>query len=392
MQRGIKALTSHQNSDAGHQAGTEGVKTAESPASDDPERSTLSQSRHGDMLELAGSLNVWTLPQLPHRAPPQLSIAMLERLDTAGAWYLARARQQGSRLHGGSAAQAGLIDTVAKALPVADDVPAPTPRLRRALAETGRNVIAALVFFRELAEYLGRFLAAFWRGIRHPSQFRLTSLIHHCEQTGLRAVPIVTVMSFLIGVVLAFQGATQLRQFGAEVFVVDLIAISVLRELGILLTAIIVAGRTASALTASIGSMKMREEIDAMRTLGLDPDMVLILPCILALILMLPILGLLADLSGLLGGAMMSWITLGISPPMFLSRLSDTGVGNVIAGLVKAPVFAIIIGVIGCHAGMKVGKDAESLGRMTSAAVVNAIFAVIVADALFSILFAEIGF
>jgi len=367
------------------------VKTAESPASDDPERSTLTQSRHGDMLELAGSLNVWTLPQLPRRAPPQLSIAMLERLDTAGAWYLARARQQGSRLHGGSAAQAGLIDTVAKALPVADDVPAPTPRLRRALAETGRNVIAALVFFRELAEYLGRFLAAFWRGIRHPSQFRLTSLIHHCEQTGLRAVPIVTVMSFLIGVVLAFQGATQLRQFGAEVFVVDLIAISVLRELGILLTAIIVAGRTASALTASIGSMKMREEIDAMRTLGLDPDMVLILPRILALILMLPILGLLADLSGLLGGAMMSWITLGISPPMFLSRLSDTGVGNVIAGLVKAPVFAVIIGVIGCHAGMKVGKDAESLGRMTSAAVVNAIFAVIVADALFSVLFAEIG-
>lgn len=391
MQRGIKALTSHQNSDAGHQAGTEGVKPAESPASDDPDRSTLTQSRHGDMLELAGSLNVWTLPQLPRRAPPQLSIAMLERLDTAGAWYLARARQQGSRLHGGSAAQAGLIDTVAKALPVADDVPAPTPRLRRALAETGRNVIAALVFFRELAEYLGRFLAAFWRGIRHPSQFRLTSLIHHCEQTGLRAVPIVTVMSFLIGVVLAFQGATQLRQFGAEVFVVDLIAISVLRELGILLTAIIVAGRTASALTASIGSMKMREEIDAMRTLGLDPDMVLILPRILALILMLPILGLLADLSGLLGGAMMSWITLGISPPMFLSRLSDTGVGNVIAGLVKAPVFAVIIGVIGCHAGMKVGKDAESLGRMTSAAVVNAIFAVIVADALFSILFAEIG-
>ena len=204
-------------------------------------------------------------------------------------------------------------------------------------------------------------------------------------------MPIVTVMSFLIGVVLAFQGATQLHQFGAEVFVVDLIAISVLRELGILLTAIIVAGRTASALTASIGSMKMREEIDAMRTLGLDPDMVLMLPRILALILMLPILGLLADLSGLLGGAMMSWITLGISPPMFLSRLSDTGVGNVIAGLVKAPVFAVIIGVIGCHAGMKVGKDAESLGRMTSAAVVNAIFAVIVADALFSILFAEIG-
>src|SRR5690606_13406519 len=129
--------------------------------------------------------------------------------------------------------------------------------------------------------------------------FRLTSLVHHCQETGLRAVPIVALMSFLIGVVLAFQGATQLKQFGAEVFVVDLIAISVLRELGILLTAIIVAGRTASALTAAIGSMKMQEEIDAMRTLGLDPDMVLLLPRILALVLMLPSLGLISDMAGL---------------------------------------------------------------------------------------------
>ena len=220
----------------------------------------------------------------------------------------------------------------------------------------------------------------------------MTSLVHHCEEVGLNAVPIVALMAFLIGVVLAFQGASQLRQFGAEVFVVDLIAISVLRELGILLTAIIVAGRTASAFTAAIGSMKMREEIDAMRTLGIDPAIALILPRVLALLLMLPILGLVANVMGLLGGGLMSWIELDISPAMFRTRLVEgTAAEHVFVGMVKAPVFAIIIGLVGCRAGMRVGGDAESLGRMTSSAVVTAIFAVIVADAFFSIFFAQVG-
>jgi phospholipid/cholesterol/gamma-HCH transport system permease protein len=216
--------------------------------------------------------------------------------------------------------------------------------------------------------------------------------VHHCEDVGFRAVPIIALMGFLIGVVLAFQGAVQLRQFGAEVFVVDLIAVSILRELGILLTAIIVAGRTASAFTAAIGSMKMREEIDAMRTLGLDEGHVLFVPRILGLLLMLPILGLVANLSGLLGGALMSWIELGISPEMFRTRLLDGGyTSHLMVGLVKAPVFALIIGVIGCYAGMQVEGNAESLGQQTSRSVVAAIFAVIVADALFSIFFSEIG-
>jgi phospholipid/cholesterol/gamma-HCH transport system permease protein len=201
----------------------------------------------------------------------------------------------------------------------------------------------------------------------------------------------VALMAFLIGIVLAFQGASQLRQFGAEVFVVDLIAVSILRELGILLTAIIVAGRTASAFTASIGSMKMREEIDAMRTLGLDPAMILFVPRILALLLMLPILGLIANFAGLFGGALMSWIELGISPGMFLTRLVEgTDTSHLLVGMVKAPFFALIIGVVGCHAGMQVKSNAESLGQQTSKSVVTAIFAVIVADAMFSIFFAEI--
>jgi phospholipid/cholesterol/gamma-HCH transport system permease protein len=243
-----------------------------------------------------------------------------------------------------------------------------------------------------LTGYLGLFLARLAQSLVRPRRFRLTALVHHCQDVGLRAVPIVAVMAFLIGVVLAFQGSAQLRQFGAEVFVVDLIAVSILRELGILLTAIIVAGRTASSFTAAIGSMKMREEIDAMRTLGIDPAAALIVPRVLALLLMLPILGLIANLAGLLGGALMSWIELGISPAMFRIRLIEgTDISHLIVGMVKAPVFALIIGIIGCHAGMQVQANAESLGRMTSAAVVSAIFAVIVADAMFSVFFARVG-
>jgi phospholipid/cholesterol/gamma-HCH transport system permease protein len=287
---------------------------------------------------------------------------------------------------------AALLETVAQALPGAAPAPATRTGPREALEQIGRATVASLSFGMELLSMLGLFAATLVRGLLRPSEFRLTSLVHHCQEVGVKAVPIVALMAFLIGVVLAFQGSAQLRQFGAEVFVVDLIAISILRELGILLTAIIVAGRTASAFTAAIGSMKMREEIDAMRTLGLDPAQALFVPRILALLIMLPILGMIANVAGLLGGALMSWIELGISPAMFRTRLIEgISVNNVLVGLVKAPVFALIIGVVGCHAGMKVESNAESLGRMTSSAVVTAIFAVIVADAAFSIFFAQAG-
>ncbi|NCO85082.1 MAG: MlaE family lipid ABC transporter permease subunit [Rhodobacterales bacterium] len=325
-------------------------------------------------------------------------MAGVTRLDTAGAWALARlearlAAQGGSvRFDGIAPAQASLLRAVTAAMPKVEEVPAARWRLTDLLEGLGRGVAGGTGFLLALVAYLGLFLARLGRALRHPSEFRLTSLVHHCGEVGLKAVPIVSVMAFLIGVVLAFQGSAQLRQFGAEVFVVDLIAISILRELGILLTSIIVAGRTASAFTAAIGSMKMREEIDAMRTLGLDPAMVLFVPRILALLLMLPILGLVANVMGLLGGAIMSWIELGISPALFRTRLIEgTDISHVIVGMVKAPVFALIIGIVGCHAGMQVESNAESLGRMTSNAVVAAIFAVIVADALFSVFFAQIG-
>jgi len=353
-------------------------------------------------IVLSGVLSVRTLARVEAdlaTLPPKdtrIDLSSVTTLDTAGAWAIVTLKRRmveggyKTDIDGANTHQMDLLNTVADAIPEIPTVESKPPSFVDRLEATGRVVGSGVSFLMELSGFLGIFLARLGRALLHPREFRLTALVHHCQEVGLRAVPIVSLMAFLIGVVLAFQGSAQLRQFGAEVFVVDLIAISILRELGILLTAIIVAGRTASAFTAAIGSMKMREEIDAMQTLGIDPAMALFVPRILALLLMLPILGLIANIMGLLGGAIMSWVELGISPAMFRTRLIEgTGVSHVIVGMVKAPVFAIIIGVVGCHAGMKVGNNAESLGRMTSNAVVTAIFAVIVADALFSIFFAQ---
>lgn len=359
----------------------------------------------GEVLRLGGALTIGTVTaahrQLRSLAPRRsvaVDLSDVTRLDTAGAWLLTTLEQQFNasgvklQLRNMSDEARLLLESVRQAMPQREEEVAAKGGLFALLDRTGRAVSTGLAFLMELTAYLGLFFARLGRVIRRPSEFRLTSLIAQAEDVGYRAVPIVALMAFLIGVVLAFQGSAQLRQFGAEVFVVDLIAISILRELGILLTAIIVAGRTASAFTAAIGSMKMREEIDAMRTLGLDPATILFVPRILALLIMLPILGLIANVMGLIGGALMSWVELGISPSMFRTRLIEgTDVSHVFVGLVKAPVFALIIGVVGCHAGMQVKGNAESLGRMTSQAVVTAIFAVIVADAMFSIFFAQVG-
>ena len=351
---------------------------------------------------LSGDLSIYTVTEAKialqnHPEITNVDLQSLRRLDTAGAWFLldlqakAVERGQSLKVSGATAEATSLLKTVKAAIPQPVPIPPPPPFFMSLLESTGRSFAGGVLYLIAITGFLGIFLHRLGRALRRPKEFRFTSLVQHCEEVGLKAVPIVALMAFLIGVVLAFQGSVQLRQFGAEVFVVDLIAISVLRELGVLLTSIIVAGRTASAFTAAIGSMKMREEIDAMRTLGLDPAMILFVPRILALLLMLPILGLIADVSGLFGGALMAWIDLGISPEMFATRLvSGTSVNHVMVGLVKAPFFALIIGVVGCHAGMQVESNAESLGRMTTNAVVASIFAVIVADAVFSIFFASL--
>lgn len=369
-----------------------------------PEK-TVSVSVNGSTIAFSGCLLIDTVTQVANGAAivnvddlSCIDIAGLSQMDTAGAWVLVDLQKRHTRNHtppsitGSNAAQAQLIETVRQNMPP-DDVPsAAALTLIDRFEAFGRKVARAARMTVELTSFLGQVMATLAGIIRHPRRLRLTSVVHHCQEIGVSAVPIVALMAFLIGVVLAFQGSAQLRQFGAEVFVVDLIAISILRELGILLTSIIVAGRSGSAFTAAIGSMKMREEIDAMRTLGLDPVTILVVPRVLALMLMLPALGLIADISGLLGGALMSWIELGVSPAVFQTRLvSNTDVWHFVVGMIKAPFFALIIGIIGCYQGMKVGGDAESLGRLTSGSVVLSIFMVIVMDALFSIFFAVVG-
>lgn len=327
-----------------------------------------------------------------------IDLARVRRLDTAGAWAVVSLEQrlQGAGLApiitGASQMQTDLIETLRQNMPQADDHDTRRLTLADRFEAVGRLAVSSIQKAMALVGFLGQVVATILGLVVHPSRIRWTAIVHHMQQVGLNAVPIVSLMAFLIGVVLAFQGAAQLRQFGAEVFVVDLIAISILRELGILLTAIIVAGRSGSAFTAAIGSMKMREEIDAMRTLGLDPVEVLVVPRVVALIIMLPVLGVIANLAGLVGGALMSWIELGVSPGVFQSRLaSNTGVWHLGVGLLKAPFFALIIGIVGCFEGMQVKGNAESLGHLTSTSVVLSIFLVITADAMFSIFFAVMG-
>ena len=323
-----------------------------------------------------------------------MDIGGVTALDTSGAWaILSSARRAGAEIVGGTPAQQELLATVRAALPPEQRRKRPAPHVELAdrVERLGRATFAALRDLGAITGFFGQVVFTLAMTVVRPWRLRFTSLVFHMQEVGVKAVPIVALMSFLIGIVIAYQGADQLRQFGAEIYVVDLISVSVLRELGILLTAIIVAGRSASAFTASIGSMKMQEEVDAMRTLGLDPIEVLVLPRVLALLFMLPVLGVIADIAGLLGGTLMAWFELGISPGLFRTRLLDVDVIHYVVGLSKAPFFALIIGVIGCFQGMQVKGNTESLGRLTSSAVVQAIFMVILADATFSILFAAAG-
>lgn len=329
-----------------------------------------------------------------------LDLSGVTQLDTAGAWAIAsfQAAQaaQGRKIGvtGASDAQILLLQTVTEAMP-------PVRKRRRrlphheagdSLEQLGKSVSDFAGGLGQTIGFFGLVLVRLGSTVLHPSRLRLTALAHHMQEAGLNAVPIVALMGFLIGIVLAFQGASQLEQFGAEIYVVDLISISMLRELGILLTAIIVAGRSASAFTAAIGSMKMQQEIDAMQVLGLDPIELLVLPRLLALLILLPVLGFIANLAGLFGGALMAWIDLGISPAMFRTQLAqNTSVTHALVGLSKAPIFAVIIAVVGCYQGMQVSGNTESLGSRTSRSVVVAIFLVIVVDALASIFFSIWG-
>ncbi|GHA85532.1 ABC transporter permease [Cognatilysobacter bugurensis] len=259
-------------------------------------------------------------------------------------------------------------------------------RLGDAVTDNYREIIALVGFFGEVLVKLGRTL-------REPSRFRLTATVFHMEQVGLDAVPLVALLCYLVGAVVAFLGASILEEFGATIYVVELVSIAFLREFAVLLTAIILAGRTASAFTAQIGAMVSREEVDAVRTLGMDPVDLLVIPRVLALLVMLPLLTFIAMIAGLLGGLTVGAYGLDIAPPQYLARMQDTmEVKHFIVGLVKAPVFALVISLIGCLEGLQVEGTAQSVGERTTSSVVQAISLVIILDAFFAIWFMQVGF
>jgi phospholipid/cholesterol/gamma-HCH transport system permease protein len=332
---------------------------------------------------------------VPDRGPVTIDLAGIKRIDTTGAWLLLRTEHDLSE--GGHPVE--LRNLAPAFAPLFDQVraggmlsPTPHPRPDHSLAGfvalTGEITLDLFARVYAITGFVGLVAATALRIAVRPQRLRLTATVAQMEQTGVNALGIVGLLALLIGVVIAYQGADQLRRFGAEIYTVDLLAISTLRELGVLVTAIIIAGRSGSAFTAQIGTMQVTQEIDALRTLGLDPVEVLVIPRLAGLVVTLPMLTFYANLMGILGGGLMCWLVLGISIPEFVRELqSAVTVQTFWLGVAKAPVFATIIALIGCYEGFRVTGSAESVGRQTTLSVVESIFLVITTDAAFSVMF-----
>ncbi|HUI94196.1 MAG TPA: MlaE family lipid ABC transporter permease subunit [Xanthobacteraceae bacterium] len=321
----------------------------------------------------------------------------VERLDTFGAWLLERL-MRALAAAGGEARVVSLPDRYrglvlqAQELNRAAPAPARGHALGAAIAALGRNVGEVGADLVAAVAMIGALAAALGRAALRPRSFRFTSLVHQIDRVGWRAVPIVLLITFLIGGILAQQGLFHFREFGAEIYVVDMIGILVLREVGVLMVAIMVAGRSGSSYTAELGSMKMREEIDALRTMGFDPIDVLVLPRVLALVIAVPCLAFLGSMAALYGGGLMCWLYGGMSPEVFLARLRQAiDLQDFAIGLIKAPFMGLIIGVIAGTQGLAVKGSAESLGLKTTDSVVKSIFLVILLDGFLAVFFAAIG-
>ena len=371
----------------------------------------LTATATGDVLELrpGGSwiaANGATLERLSDAVAPQLNrsgtvkldMAEVRELDTLGAWLLEkmsrRATSAGHRADvvGVSDHYAGLIEEVRQ---VNRRTPAPiTARnpIVAKISDIGRSTIGASEDVTAFLQMLGSLCIAILGVLRQPRSLRLTSLIYQFYRVCWQAIPIVVLITFLIGAIIAQQGIFHFRKFGADSYVVDMVGILVLRELGVLIVAIMVAGRSGSAYTAELGSMKMREEIDALSTMGLDPIEVLMLPRIIALICALPILTFIGSMAALYGGGLVAWFYGGMEPAIFIARLHEAvSVTHFEVGIIKAPFMALVIGIVACSEGLRVKGSAASLGKQTSTSVVKSIFLVIVLDGLFAVFFASIG-
>ncbi len=334
----------------------------------------------------------------PNVAGLAIDLRAVSELDTFGACLLERLVRRW-RMAGKATHVAGLSEHLRGLLTEVERI-APTEAARgkarndwlAGIVQIGEATIGFLGYMGSFLVMLGASANALILAIPRPRRFRLTSLINQLDHVGLQAVPIIMLITFLIGAIIEQQGFFHFRRFGAGDYAVDLVGILVLREIGVLIVAIMVAGRSGSSYTAELGSMKMREEIDALRTMGLDTAEVLLLPRILALIVALPILTFLGDLSALFGGGLVGWFYGGMSPPIFLTRLKDAiSLTHFEVGMIKAPFMALVIGVVACVEGFKVQGSAESLGLHTTASVVKAIFFVIVLDGLFAMFFASMG-
>jgi phospholipid/cholesterol/gamma-HCH transport system permease protein len=339
------------------------------------------------------------LSALKLEGPVTIDASKISRLDSAGAWLLLRTRRT---LEGASAKGSDLrlpdlyrplletLDQPRKSEPHKSRIP---PGFRGRLYKIGRTATHTFFLALSMLGYLGRVTVETIEAFAKPKHnLRVAAIFNQVEETGINALPIVGLLSFLIGVVIAYQGITQLRQFGAEYLTIDGLGIITLREMGVLMTSIIVAGRSGSAFTAHIGTMRVNQEIDAMQAMGLNTVDTLVLPRIIGLVVALPLLTLYADIMGLLGGAIMCYFDLGTSFPVFLRELQQAlKVQTLMVGLVKAPVFAFVIALVGCYEGFQVERNAASVGLLTTRSVVESVFLVIVLDAAFSVMFSVLG-
>ncbi len=371
------------------------------PASTVPPDSLKADFSHDKTrLALEGALDVHTLVEgdallerwLQSSGPHALDLARLSALDTTGALLLHRARERGVELTGVRDEHNALLELIGglehKALPTARRVPGwrhMVMRLGKGAADARQDAIDVITF-------LGRSAGALGDALVHPRELRWASISRHVAETGVEALPIVALMAVMISLVLGYQSVAGLRVYGSQDFTINLVAVSMLREMGVLITAIMVAGRSGCAFTAEIGVMKARGEVDALEVMGLRPMHMLVVPRLIAIVVTLPLLTFFAGVMGLLGGALIAQTLLGVSLLQYVDRVHHAvDVQDLLVGLIKAPVFAFLIGVIGCMHGLRVRGSAESVGKETTRAVVKAIFVVIVLDALFSVLFERLG-
>lgn len=325
--------------------------------------------------------------------PLVIDVSQVDRIDTVGAWLLYRtARDRGADIVGQSPAIADLIGKVADADTGAKMHSEKEGMIVHAVGELGHWAIDLGRTFRGLLGFFGAVLIGFASLFRHPKRFRWNAIVQRFDLVGVRALGIIGLMSFLIGIVVGQQGAVQLQQFGAEVYTINLIGRITVRELGTLMTAIMVAGRSGSAFAAQLGTMKITEEIDAMRTIGVSPVEALVIPRLLAAVIMMPLLAFFSMFMSLIGGGLFCWLVLEIPPLTFIQRLQEvTPLTDLWVGLIKAPIFGFFIALAGCYQGLQVKGNSEEVGLRTTTAVVQSIFMVIVLDAIFAVFFSQIG-